>query len=143
MDLCAQHRDRRVGVLGKPRPLVRELALLDEQDRGLDLLRRQVARRALERELVQGLVGLAGELRLRPVRVEVPRRGDQLEGHRDLLVEGVEVDEPLPLHVEQQPAANPFGQVGTPAPEVLECLPPIRQTSPPEWDQAACQAGAL
>jgi len=71
MDLCAQHRDRRVGVLGKPRPLVRELALLDEQDGGLDLLGRQVARRALERELVQGLVGLAGELRLGPVRVEI------------------------------------------------------------------------
>ena len=141
--LGAQGRDRRVGILGQPRPLVGKMLLLDKQDRGQDLVGREMARRKLECELVEGVMEVARELRLGPVRIDVPWRSGELESARDLLVERVEINHAAPLHVEQQPAARPLGEVRAPALQVFECLPPIRQESPSDWDRAACQAQAL
>jgi hypothetical protein len=76
-NLVAEQRSRGLEILGNARHLVGELSLLDQQDRGRDLLGGQVLLGVLQRQIVEGDVGVGGQLWLGSVRIDVGSRADQ------------------------------------------------------------------
>jgi hypothetical protein len=124
-DLLAQFGEAGVRILGQPRDLEGQLALLGEQDRGRDLLGFEVALGVLQRQVVQRPVRVRRHVGLGTIGVQVIPRTHQPEGHSQFVVQGVELHEPLALHVDQELAADPLGKIRSPVLEIGELIPPL------------------
>ena len=135
--LVAKIAQRRVGVLGETRHLEGQRPFLGEQDGGVDLLFGEVALCVFERELVKRVAALLRQPRFGPVGVEPCRRARELEGDGDLLIDVVEIDETLALHVEEKPATDPLRETRSPLSEIVETF------APQSVGQCASRLGAL
>jgi len=124
VDLVAQDGQRRVWILGQHRALLDQHSFLDQQEGRRDLLGFEVTPGVLDGEFVELAAGLAAESRFGAVGVVGPPRAAKFEG-RGEIVQRLEIDQPSPLQIHQQPTAHAIGHFGPALLEIVELLPPF------------------
>jgi len=124
VDLFTERIEWRARVFGQPRALLDQHSFLDQQEGCRDLLRLEVALGVLDSEFVELSARFAVELRFGAVGVVGPPRAAKLEG-RGEIVQRLEIDQPAPLQIHQQPAAHAIGHVGPALLEIVKLLPPF------------------